>query len=146
MIQKHSGLSTMTHGNTSKTVRFSDSAKVLMMFSFIRSFRFSDSLRNIDVWWNFRISVTTWNVGGVIPPSDLDLEDCLNMKDASDIYVLGYDVNPVLWLKLFIMADFKSLINLSFYHPATGFKKSFLWKQETSSAPKIEVPPWNGTL
>ena len=40
--------------------------------------------------------MTTWNVGGVIPPSDLDLEDCLNMKDASDIYVLGYDVNPVL--------------------------------------------------
>lgn len=38
----------------------------------------------------YKISVTTWNVGGVVPPSDLDLEDCLNLKEASDIYVLGF--------------------------------------------------------
>lgn len=38
----------------------------------------------------YKILVTTWNVGGVIPSSDLDLEDCLNLKEASDIYVLGF--------------------------------------------------------
>eukprot|EP00253_Pinus_taeda_P001128 PITA_01128 len=52
---------------------------------------------NIETPWTqyidtreYKILVTTWNVGGVIPVSDLDLEDCLNLKEESDIYVLGF--------------------------------------------------------
>jgi hypothetical protein len=33
----------------------------------------------------------TWNVGGVVPPDDLDLKDWLDTTAGScDIYVLGY--------------------------------------------------------
>ncbi|KAL5230325.1 hypothetical protein ABZP36_029101 [Zizania latifolia] len=38
----------------------------------------------------YRVFAGTWNVGGVAPPDDLDLEDWLDTKDDSyDIYVLG---------------------------------------------------------
>ncbi|CAD6257731.1 unnamed protein product [Miscanthus lutarioriparius] len=39
----------------------------------------------------YRVFAGTWNVGGVAPPDDLDLEDWLDTKtDSYDIYVLGY--------------------------------------------------------
>ncbi|XVF85544.1 hypothetical protein PTKIN_Ptkin17bG0125700 [Pterospermum kingtungense] len=40
---------------------------------------------------NYRIFVSTWNVGGVAPHEDLDMEDLLDTGNAScDIYVLGF--------------------------------------------------------
>uniref|UniRef100_A0A7C9ADM5 Inositol polyphosphate-related phosphatase domain-containing protein n=1 Tax=Opuntia streptacantha TaxID=393608 RepID=A0A7C9ADM5_OPUST len=36
-----------------------------------------------------RICVGTWNVGGRVPPDDLDIDECLNISEPSDIYVLG---------------------------------------------------------
>ncbi|KAF8772854.1 hypothetical protein HU200_005241 [Digitaria exilis] len=39
----------------------------------------------------YRVFAGTWNVGGVAPPDDLDLEDWLDTKaDSYDIYVLGF--------------------------------------------------------
>ncbi|KAJ3695035.1 hypothetical protein LUZ60_000412 [Juncus effusus] len=37
-----------------------------------------------------RICVGTWNVGGRVPPDDLDLSDWLDMSQPADIYVLGF--------------------------------------------------------
>lgn len=41
---------------------------------------------------NFRIFVGTWNVAGRSPVGSLavDLDEWLNLKNAADIYVLGY--------------------------------------------------------
>lgn len=40
---------------------------------------------------NYRVFTSTWNVGGVAPPDDLDLEDWLDTRANSyDIYVLGF--------------------------------------------------------
>ncbi|KAF5467695.1 hypothetical protein F2P56_011926 [Juglans regia] len=36
-----------------------------------------------------RICVGTWNVGGKLPPDDLDIDDWLNINEPADIYVLG---------------------------------------------------------
>uniref|UniRef100_A0A1D1XET1 Type I inositol 1,4,5-trisphosphate 5-phosphatase 1 n=2 Tax=Anthurium amnicola TaxID=1678845 RepID=A0A1D1XET1_9ARAE len=36
-----------------------------------------------------RICVGTWNVGGKLPPDDLDIKEWLNMEEPADIYVLG---------------------------------------------------------
>ncbi|XP_020521443.1 type I inositol polyphosphate 5-phosphatase 1 isoform X2 [Amborella trichopoda] len=36
-----------------------------------------------------RICVGTWNVGGRLPPNDLDIDEWLLMEDPADIYVLG---------------------------------------------------------
>ncbi|XP_058078648.1 type IV inositol polyphosphate 5-phosphatase 9 [Magnolia sinica] len=39
----------------------------------------------------YKIFVSTWNVGGVAPPDDLNLEDCLDTcNNPCDIYVLGF--------------------------------------------------------
>nr|XP_043614721.1 type IV inositol polyphosphate 5-phosphatase 3-like isoform X2 [Erigeron canadensis] len=37
-----------------------------------------------------RISVSTWNVGGKLPPEDLDIEDLLDVNNPADIYVIGF--------------------------------------------------------
>ncbi|KAF9625227.1 hypothetical protein IFM89_020813 [Coptis chinensis] len=38
-----------------------------------------------------KVFVSTWNVGGVAPPDDLDMDDWLDMRNSScDIYVLGF--------------------------------------------------------
>uniref|UniRef100_A0A5B7B5C4 Putative type I inositol 1,4,5-trisphosphate 5-phosphatase 1 isoform X4 n=1 Tax=Davidia involucrata TaxID=16924 RepID=A0A5B7B5C4_DAVIN len=37
-----------------------------------------------------RICVGTWNVGGKLPPDDLDIEDWLDISEPADIYVLGF--------------------------------------------------------
>ncbi|XP_039065392.1 type IV inositol polyphosphate 5-phosphatase 9-like isoform X2 [Hibiscus syriacus] len=40
---------------------------------------------------NYRIFVSTWNVGGVAPPADLDMEKLLDTGNTScEIYVLGF--------------------------------------------------------
>ncbi|KAK7279784.1 hypothetical protein RJT34_24841 [Clitoria ternatea] len=36
-----------------------------------------------------RVCVGTWNVGGKLPPADLDIDDWLGISEAADIYVLG---------------------------------------------------------
>ncbi|CAI0557166.1 unnamed protein product, partial [Linum tenue] len=36
-----------------------------------------------------RVRVATWNVGGKLPPDDLDIDDWVNTHDPADIYVLG---------------------------------------------------------
>ncbi|XP_038724437.1 type IV inositol polyphosphate 5-phosphatase 3-like isoform X2 [Tripterygium wilfordii] len=36
-----------------------------------------------------RIRVGTWNVGGQVPPDDLDIDDWININEPADIYVLG---------------------------------------------------------
>lgn len=36
-----------------------------------------------------RICVGTWNVGGKLPPNDLELDDWLDIDEPADIYVLG---------------------------------------------------------
>ncbi|KAA8532415.1 hypothetical protein F0562_032447 [Nyssa sinensis] len=40
---------------------------------------------------NYKVFVSTWNVGGVAPTDDLDMEDLLDTyKNSCDIYVLGF--------------------------------------------------------
>ncbi|XP_020220348.1 type IV inositol polyphosphate 5-phosphatase 3 isoform X2 [Cajanus cajan] len=36
-----------------------------------------------------RVCVGTWNVGGKLPPDDLDIDDWLGISEPADIYVLG---------------------------------------------------------
>ncbi|TVT97111.1 hypothetical protein EJB05_57650 [Eragrostis curvula] len=45
--------------------------------------------QHIDVK-ELRICVGTWNVGGICPPTDLDIQEWLDMKEPADIYVLGF--------------------------------------------------------
>ncbi|KAI4321386.1 hypothetical protein MLD38_034772 [Melastoma candidum] len=37
-----------------------------------------------------KIRVGTWNVGGKLPPDDLDIDDWIDIGDPADIYVLGF--------------------------------------------------------
>ncbi|KAK3043931.1 hypothetical protein RJ639_000630 [Escallonia herrerae] len=37
-----------------------------------------------------RVSVGTWNVGGKLPPDDLEIKDWLDISKPADIYVIGY--------------------------------------------------------
>ncbi|KAJ4850236.1 Type IV inositol polyphosphate 5-phosphatase 3 [Turnera subulata] len=38
---------------------------------------------------DIRICVATWNVGGKLPPDDLDIDDWIDMDDPADVYVFG---------------------------------------------------------
>ncbi|KAE8683403.1 Type I inositol 1,4,5-trisphosphate 5-phosphatase 1 [Hibiscus syriacus] len=38
---------------------------------------------------DIRICVGTWNVGGKVPPNDLDIDEWIDMNDPADIYVFG---------------------------------------------------------
>ncbi|KAE8714283.1 Type I inositol 1,4,5-trisphosphate 5-phosphatase 1 [Hibiscus syriacus] len=38
---------------------------------------------------DIRICVSTWNVGGKVPPNDLDIDEWIDMNDPADIYVFG---------------------------------------------------------
>ncbi|KAL6618878.1 hypothetical protein ACP70R_034017 [Stipagrostis hirtigluma subsp. patula] len=51
----------------------------------------SETLRSqyIDIT-ELRICVGTWNVGGRSPPSDLDIQEWLDVDGPADIYVLGF--------------------------------------------------------
>lgn len=37
-----------------------------------------------------RVCVGTWNVGGRLPPDDLDIDEWIGINDPADIYVLGF--------------------------------------------------------
>lgn len=37
-----------------------------------------------------RVSVGTWNVGGKLPPDDLEIDDWLDIDQPADIYVIGF--------------------------------------------------------
>ncbi|KAL1831258.1 hypothetical protein ACET3Z_000909 [Daucus carota] len=37
-----------------------------------------------------RVHACTWNVGGELPPDDLDIEEWLNVREPADIYVIGF--------------------------------------------------------
>ncbi|KAH6786630.1 DNAse I-like superfamily protein [Perilla frutescens var. hirtella] len=37
-----------------------------------------------------KICATTWNVGGIVPPDDLDLDGWLDTDEPADIYVIGF--------------------------------------------------------
>lgn len=52
-----------------------------LFFLFLFLFFFSACVR--------RICVGTWNVGGKLPPDDLDIDDWLDINEPADIYVLG---------------------------------------------------------
>ncbi|XP_065857335.1 type IV inositol polyphosphate 5-phosphatase 9 [Euphorbia lathyris] len=45
--------------------------------------------QNIDTY-NYKVFVSTWNVGGIVPTEDLDISDWLNTPHICDIYVLGF--------------------------------------------------------
>ena len=47
------------------------------------------------------IFVTTWNVGGKSPPSNLNLDDWLHASPPADIYVLGYDLLVLIFISSF---------------------------------------------
>ncbi|MCH84635.1 type I inositol 145-trisphosphate 5-phosphatase 1-like [Trifolium medium] len=36
-----------------------------------------------------RVCAATWNVGGKLPPDDLDIDEWLGVNEPADIYVLG---------------------------------------------------------
>ncbi|PWA99581.1 DNAse I-like superfamily protein [Artemisia annua] len=37
-----------------------------------------------------KVSVNTWNVGGKLPPEDLNIDDVIDVRNPADIYVLGF--------------------------------------------------------
>nr|XP_043614719.1 type IV inositol polyphosphate 5-phosphatase 3-like [Erigeron canadensis] len=37
-----------------------------------------------------KVSVNTWNVGGKIPPEDLNIEDWIDVDNPADVYVIGF--------------------------------------------------------
>ena len=43
---------------------------------------------NLEVFM-CRVFVGTWNVGGRVPPTDLDIQEWLAMEEPADVYVLG---------------------------------------------------------
>ena len=51
----------------------------------------STSISYLDsgVYLSPRVCVGTWNVGGRLPPDDLDIDDWLGVNEPADIYVLG---------------------------------------------------------
>ncbi|XP_024402190.1 type I inositol polyphosphate 5-phosphatase 10 [Physcomitrium patens] len=51
----------------------------------------SDTLHERFVQNNdYKVAVGTWNVGGLLPPDDIDLDGFLDSSDPADIYVLGF--------------------------------------------------------
>jgi hypothetical protein len=40
-------------------------------------------------WLTFRVTIGTWNVAGLLPCNDLDIEDWLCIQEPSDIYIIG---------------------------------------------------------
>ncbi|KAK3001567.1 hypothetical protein RJ639_021237 [Escallonia herrerae] len=53
-----------------------------------------------------RVSVGTWNVGGKLPPDDLDIEDWLDISKPADIYVIGLqEIIPLNAGNIFVAED-----------------------------------------
>ncbi|KAG8039341.1 hypothetical protein GUJ93_ZPchr0039g14203 [Zizania palustris] len=71
----------------------SQSTSPFRTLSEVRSLRFGHFLGHSSSTTKtepFRIFVSTWNVGGNTPTTDLNLDDFLPADDNSDIYVLGF--------------------------------------------------------
>lgn len=47
------------------------------------------SYLNYGAYVTPRVCAATWNVGGKLPPDDLDIDEWLNVNEPADIYVLG---------------------------------------------------------
>lgn len=44
--------------------------------------------------------MSTWNVGGKAPPSNMNLDDWIHSAPPADIYVLGYEsMRSVIWIE-----------------------------------------------
>ena len=72
------------------TIKKSKTEKISKSAERVRQSRIDlDHPRVIDVQ-NYSIFVTTWNVGGKSPPSNLNLDDWLHASPPADIYVLGF--------------------------------------------------------
>lgn len=60
------------------------------------SFSFIVTTHNMNVLhlisYCLRLFVSTWNVGGESPPSNLNLDEWLHSSPSADIYVLGYEL------------------------------------------------------
>ncbi|CAA7397219.1 unnamed protein product [Spirodela intermedia] len=57
-----------------------------------------------------RICVGTWNVGGKLPPDDIDINEWLNKEDPADVYVLGFqEVVPLNAGNIFGIEDDRSI-------------------------------------
>lgn len=53
-----------------------------------------------------RVCAGTWNVGGKLPPNDLDIDDWLGIDQPADIYVLGLqEIVPLNPGNIFVAAD-----------------------------------------
>lgn len=58
-----------------------------------------------------RVFVSTWNVGGVAPDEDLNIDDLLETDNHScDIYILGYGQN---YFSLFLASTEKHILKLN---------------------------------
>ncbi|CAA7399189.1 unnamed protein product [Spirodela intermedia] len=58
--------------------------------SLVRGKRFDPEPPRVSGVLDYRIFVSTWNVGGICPPSRLNLDDWLLSSPFADIYVLGF--------------------------------------------------------
>ncbi|KAL5195345.1 Type IV inositol polyphosphate 5-phosphatase 3 [Glycine soja] len=78
-----------------KRTRFGDSREELAPIEsneFLPRLRRQKSLTSRSQYINkkeLRVCVGTWNVGGKLPPDDLDIDDWLGINEPADIYVLG---------------------------------------------------------
>ncbi|KAK2643027.1 hypothetical protein Ddye_024790 [Dipteronia dyeriana] len=81
-----------------------------------------------------RLCVGTWNVGGKVPPDDLDIDDWIDINEPADIYVLGLqEIVPLNAGNIFGAEDIRPVIKwetiirdtLNRVRPATGKIKSF---------------------
>uniref|UniRef100_A0A1D1Z9Z3 Type I inositol 1,4,5-trisphosphate 5-phosphatase CVP2 n=1 Tax=Anthurium amnicola TaxID=1678845 RepID=A0A1D1Z9Z3_9ARAE len=74
-------------GGSSSIAGFSSSEKPLETCEAIFPKMVSDDHEGIQ---KYKVFVSTWNVGGVVPEDDLVLEEWLDTENTYDIYVLGF--------------------------------------------------------
>ncbi|TQD84276.1 hypothetical protein C1H46_030167 [Malus baccata] len=97
--------------------------------------RMSETLRTQYInTKDFRVFATTWNVGGQIPPDDLDIDGWLDVNEPSDFYVIGLqEIVPLNAGNIFGAEDSRPITKweniiretLDRVRPATSKVKSF---------------------
>ncbi|KAM1136029.1 hypothetical protein COP2_035074 [Malus domestica] len=97
--------------------------------------RMSETLRTQYInTKEFRVFATTWNVGGQIPPDDLDIDGWLDVNEPSDFYVIGLqEIVPLNAGNIFGAEDSRPITKweniiretLDRVRPATSKVKSF---------------------
>uniref|UniRef100_A0A3Q7H205 Inositol polyphosphate-related phosphatase domain-containing protein n=1 Tax=Solanum lycopersicum TaxID=4081 RepID=A0A3Q7H205_SOLLC len=51
--------------------------------------------QDVKCWYKSTLFVSSWNVGGIAPPNDLNMEELLDTRNnLADIYVLGSTKAP----------------------------------------------------